>query len=96
LSSSRGVQEYNAAINRAQEPGMKPDGRVFQATATLVNTALREARHTILKAKRQLDKKAKPGHSKNIFLIVHFLDHLTVECYENLMIAHFLRSLGRR
>ncbi len=41
-------REFDAAIDRAQEAGTKPDGRVFKAVVTSVNTVLREARHTIL------------------------------------------------
>ena len=60
---------------------------------TSVNAVLREARPTLLKAKRQLDTKERSEHSKNIFLIAHFFDHLTVECYENKLIAHLLEPL---
>lgn len=87
-------REHDAAINRAQEAGDEPDGSVFIATVTSVNTVLRGARDTILRARRQLDKKAKPGHSKNIFLVAHFFEHFTVECYESQFIAHLLEPLG--
>jgi hypothetical protein len=89
-----GFRKYNAAINREQEAGKNSEKRTFKATVTSVNTALHEARPTILKAKQQLDKKEKLEHSKNIFLIAHFFDHPTVECYENLLIAHLLEPLS--
>jgi hypothetical protein len=88
-----GFREYDAAIDRAQKAGKSADGRAFKATVTSVNAVLREARPTLLKAKRQLDTKERSEHSKNIFLIAHFFDHLTVECYENKLIAHLLEPL---
>ncbi|MGH3626519.1 MAG: hypothetical protein ACRDRL_03615 [Sciscionella sp.] len=89
-----GFREYDAAIDRAQKAGKRPEGRVFKTIVTSVNAVLREARPTLLRAKRQLDTKETPEHSKNIFLIAHFFDHFTVECYENKLIAHLLEPLA--
>jgi hypothetical protein len=83
-------REYNATSDRAQKVRKSADA--FKATVTSANAVLCEAHPTLLRAKRQLDTKERPGHSKNIFLIAHFLDHFTVECHEDKLIAHLLEG----
>jgi hypothetical protein len=89
-------REYDAAIERAQKAGKGADERPFKTPVTSANTVLHQAPPTILKAKNQLDKKGKPGHSKNIFLIAHPFDYHIIELYENEspLIAHLLEPLG--
>lgn len=86
-------REFDAEIDRAVEAGQEPDGRGFKVTVTSANAVLRnEGRDMILKAKRQLDEKSQPGHSKNIFLVAHFFDYPTVEFIGPVM-AHLLEPL---
>jgi len=83
-------RKYDALIDQALKTGMSADQTPFKATVTSINAVLREARPTVLRAKRQLDMKKRPEHSRNIFLIVHFFDYPTVECYKSQLIAHLL------
>jgi hypothetical protein len=69
------------------------DGHYFRSPFTPANAVLRnEGRDMILKAKKQLDQKSSSGHSKNVFLIAHSFDYLTMEFQEPL-IGHLLEPL---
>lgn len=89
-------REFDAALDRFLEAGGTPDGKEFRVLVTSANTVLRnEERDMIRKAKRQLDKKSRPGHSKNVFLVGHLFDCMTVEFFEApVVMAHLLEPLS--
>lgn len=87
-------REHDAALNRAIAPGNQPRNRAHSATFVSVNDIMRGPGRTMLdKARMQLDRKAGPGHSRNVFLISHFFDHPIVEVMDAPLLAHHLAPL---
>lgn len=87
-------RRFDAAINQAEAAGREPD-RVFKTKVTSANhVLLHPGRGVIANAMAQLARKSSPGHSKNVFLIVHPFEHFTVECVDNVFISHLLDPLS--
>jgi hypothetical protein len=79
-----GFREFNARAKPGDQHG---------AYITSVNDVLRQARPQIEDARAQLLRKTEEGTSRNIFLVVHLLEHPTVECLQEYIIAHHLDPL---
>ncbi|MDT7783520.1 MAG: hypothetical protein QOF58_1939 [Pseudonocardiales bacterium] len=89
-----GFREFNAGIDRAERAGRPPRQPGFGATVRSVNDILAlEGRQMIDAARAQLERKAQTGHSRNIFLIAHLLEHPAVEPIAGHVIAHMLEPL---
>jgi hypothetical protein len=87
-------RKFNAEIDKALAAGGSTDNLEYRAKFRCANEVLQaEGRAMIGRAKNQLDQKSRPGHSKNVFLIAHVLDHPFVE-YESPVIAHLLDPLS--
>ncbi len=80
-----GFRKYRASAKLGDEYG---------AIITSVNDVLQQARPQIEAARSQLLSKSEEGTSRNIFLVVHLLDHPTVECLQETIIAHHLDPLN--
>lgn len=89
-----GFREFNAGIDRAERAGRPPRQPGFGAKVRSVNDILaHEGRRMINSARAQLQRKAQAGHSQNIFLIAHLLEHPAVEPISEMWIAHLLEPL---
>jgi hypothetical protein len=88
-------REFNAAIDRAERAGRPPRQTVYGAKVRSVNDILaHEGRDMFTAARTQLDRKTLVGHSKNIFLIAHSLEHPAVEPLTEIVVAHLLEPLN--
>lgn len=90
-----GFREFNAGIDRAERAGRPPRQLGFGAKVRSANDILaHEGRLMIDAARAQLERKARAGHSQNIFLIALWLEHPAVEPFAEIMIAHLLEPLA--
>lgn len=88
-----GWRKYGALIDKALAAGAPTDDLQHVATFRRANDVIREeGRSMIRRAKEQLDRKSKPGRSKNVFLIANLVDQPIVE-FQSPIIAYTLDPL---
>ncbi|MEU4607626.1 hypothetical protein AB0F43_31965 [Kribbella sp. NPDC023972] len=88
-----GWRKYGALVDKALAAGRSTDDHQHVATFRHVNDVLREeGRSMIRRAKEQLDRKSKPGRSKNVFLIANLVDQPIIE-FQSPILAYMLDPL---
>ena len=89
-----GYREFDAASDRDAARGVDPIGRSIEGMMRAAKDVLREARLSLEDARNQLLSKPRgEGTSMNVFLVVHLLDYLTAECFEDFVIGPYLDPL---
>ena len=89
-------RQFDAEISKATVDGRSPKQLTFQGTFRSANEVLHGAAwDQIEEARRKLLRKSVPGHSRNIFLVVHPLEFPVVELYDQdyPLLAHRLDPL---
>ena len=87
-------RKFDATIDQSLGRGEIPMVTTFTAAVTTVNEVLAgEGLNQIDRALRQLNKKVRVAHSKNIFLIAHPFDYPVVEMDVAPIVAHLLNPL---
>jgi hypothetical protein len=86
-------REWQHGIERDEVRGLDPTGRMLVGTIKRANDVLLEARSSVRRAVNQLYKKTSAATSKNVFLVVHPLDHMVIECIEHPVIGPLLDPL---
>ena len=87
-------REFDASIDREALEGRVPRERVYCSTFRAANDVLAlEGMEAIEAAARQLKRKSGDDHSKNVFVISHFLDHPVAEVTDAPLLAHHLAPL---
>lgn len=72
-------REWNSGIDRDQARGIGAKGQSFETRVQAANDVLREAGPVLRRARDQLQRKTRPGTSRNIFLVIHLFDYLVAE-----------------
>jgi hypothetical protein len=89
-----GFRKFDALINRDIARGVDPVARVLEGRARAAKDVLHDARPWLLSARDQLHRKASgDGTSMNAFLVIHPLDHLTVESLRDYAMGPYLEPL---
>ncbi|MCS7484140.1 hypothetical protein ACFFQW_28945 [Umezawaea endophytica] len=84
-------RRFDAQLDQMRQRGEDTSNTWHEVTVKSANTILNEARPQILRARDQLLKKVAPTDSRNVFLLVHPLDQLAIECVDdNPVIGHLL------
>ncbi|MEV6629091.1 hypothetical protein AB0M83_06745 [Amycolatopsis sp. NPDC051106] len=86
------VRLFDAAIERALARGEEPGEPTIMTRIVSVNDVVHAGRGMLDKAAEQLHRKSSPERARNIFLIAHMLDYMSVE-FLDVVIAHHLEPL---
>jgi hypothetical protein len=83
-------REWAQSLERDQDRVLATVGRTRKAIVRSANDVLQEALPMVRRATSQLQRKTTLETSKNVFLVVHPLDHLVLECIEHAVIGPLL------
>jgi hypothetical protein len=86
-------RKFDAGIDRDRARGVDTTGRGFDQTVCAANDVLHEAVPWVRRASEQLHRKASPGTSLNVFLVIHPFDYLTKETLTEPVIGMYLDPL---
>jgi hypothetical protein len=86
-------RKFDATIDRDRARGVDTTGRGFEQMVRAANDVLHEAAPWVRRASEQLRRKASPGTSLNVFLVIHPFDHLATEIITDPVIGMHLDPL---
>jgi hypothetical protein len=80
-SMGSNFRKLDSQIDRTISRGGDPTGMGVYAIVNHSDNVLKQARPLILRARKQLLRKTSRAYSRNVFLIVDPIDHITVELF---------------